>query len=41
MLMTCHSGKFRNQFQGDAYALAVTPDLDDWESTFVADVGWA
>ena len=39
VLMTCHSGKIRNQFQGDAYALAVTPDLDDWESTFVADVG--
>jgi hypothetical protein len=39
VLMTCHSGKIRNEFQGDAYAVAVTPDLDDWESTFVPDVG--
>ena len=39
VLMTCHSGKIRNEFQGDAYALAVTPNLRDWESTFVPDVG--
>jgi hypothetical protein len=38
VLMTCHSGKVRNEFRGDAYAVAVTPDLHHWESTFVSGV---
>lgn len=38
VLMTCHSGKVRNQYRGDAYAVAVTPDLRHWDSTFVTGV---
>jgi hypothetical protein len=38
VLMTCHSGKVRDEFSGDAYVLAVSPDLRDWESAFVSDV---
>lgn len=40
LLLTCHSGPVtrRNQFRGDAYALAVTTDLRHWQSTFVKDV---
>ncbi len=35
VLMTCHSGRVRSDYRGDAYALVVTPDLRHWESAFV------
>jgi hypothetical protein len=38
VLMVCHSGEVRDEFRGDAYALAVTTDLEQWESVFVTDV---
>lgn len=38
VLMTCHSGRVRSDFRGDAYAVAATPDLRNWESTFVTGV---
>ncbi|MEO7350796.1 MAG: hypothetical protein ABIR34_07795 [Marmoricola sp.] len=38
VMMACHSGKVRNAYRGDAYAMAVTPDLRHWESTFVTGV---
>jgi hypothetical protein len=38
VLMTCHSGKVRNMWRGDAYAVAATADLRTWESTFVTGV---
>ena len=38
VLMTCHSGRSRGDERADAYAVAVTPDLQHWESTFVTDV---
>ncbi|MCW2793838.1 MAG: hypothetical protein JWO76_2936, partial [Nocardioides sp.] len=38
VLMTCHSGQVRDQYRGDAYAVAVTPDLRHWESAFVSGV---
>ena len=39
--LVCHSGKrgaVANEFRGDAYAVAVSPDLRTWESFFVQDV---
>lgn len=38
VLMVCHSGKVSDDYVGDAYAVAVSADLVDWESTFVTDV---
>jgi hypothetical protein len=38
LFLTCHSGEFDNEWYGDAYALAVTPDLRHWETRFVTDV---
>jgi hypothetical protein len=38
VLMTCHSGRVRNEFRGDAYAVAVTTDLRHWQSRFVTGV---
>lgn len=38
VLMVCHSGKVRDEYVGDVYAVAVTPDLGDWESMLVTDV---
>jgi hypothetical protein len=38
VLMVCHSGKVRDELLGDAYAVAATPDLANWESAFVTDV---
>ena len=36
--MVCHSGEVRDELVGDAYAIAASPDLEDWESTFVRGV---
>ncbi len=38
VLLVCHSGKARDDYVGDAYAVAVSADLLDWESTFVTGV---
>lgn len=38
VLMTCHSGAVRDDFRGDAYAVATTPDLAHWESAWVTGV---
>lgn len=38
VVMTCHSGKVRDEFVGDAYAIAVTTDLRTWEAVFVTGV---
>lgn len=38
VLMTCHSGAVREEFRGDAYAVAATPDLAHWESAWVIGV---
>ena len=36
--LVCHSGPVGNDFRGDAYAVAVSPDLRTWETFFVRDV---
>ena len=36
--MTCHSGAVRDEFRGNAYAVAATPDLARWESAWVSGV---
>jgi hypothetical protein len=36
--LVCHSGKVEDAFHGDAYAVAVSPDLRTWESFFVRGV---
>jgi hypothetical protein len=36
--LVCHSGKVENDFRGDAYAVAVSPDLRTWDTFFVRDV---
>ena len=36
--LVCHSGRSDDQFRGDAYAVAVSPDLRRWETFFVRDV---
>jgi hypothetical protein len=38
VFLVCHSGKVENEFRGDAYAVAVSPDLRTWETFFVRDV---
>ena len=38
VIMTCHSGKVRDEFSGDSYAVAATEDLRHWKSTFVTGV---
>jgi hypothetical protein len=38
LLLTCHSGRGGNEYRGDAYAVAYTPDLVHWQSAFVTDV---
>ncbi len=38
VLMTCHSGKVRDEFQGDGYLVAATGDLTAWDAVFVRDV---
>jgi len=38
VLMVCHSGKVRNEFTGDAYVVAASPDLLTWQSVFVTGV---
>jgi hypothetical protein len=38
VLLVCHSGKVRDEFVGDAYAVAASPDLRSWESRFVTGV---
>ncbi len=38
VLMVCHSGPSKNQFRGDAYAVAVSTDLQHWTSRFVTGV---
>lgn len=38
VVMTCHQRPGGNEFQGDAYAVAVTTDLRHWKSRFVTHV---
>jgi hypothetical protein len=38
VVMVCHSGKAKNEFVGDSYAVAASADLQHWTSTFVTDV---
>lgn len=38
LLMVCHSGPAVNEFRGDAYAIAVSNDLQHWTSRFVTGV---
>ena len=38
ILMTCHSGPSKDDYRGDAYAIAVSTDLRHWTSRFVTGV---
>jgi hypothetical protein len=40
LVLTCHEAAHpvRDEFTGDAYAVAATTDLEHWETAWVADV---
>ncbi|WP_182524279.1 hypothetical protein [Nocardioides dongkuii] len=38
IVATCNSGRSRDEFDGDAYAIAATTDLRTWETAFVPGV---
>ena len=38
VLLVCHSGKVRDEYVGDSYLIAASPDLRTWQSRFVTGV---